>query len=745
MPPNRSERGGNDFEPDAPNGAAVAGNGDWRSRVISGRELGGTQLPQWAERSYQALHTEVIDDAYPCFFGTQAEKRGEMFYAFVTHDDAVSLIESVATFTQLAGLPAYDKNNLAVFFEPDPEPLTHHEYHDRFWRALQSLHHADTHPHADRPIDPADPAWEFCYGGVEMFVVCGCPSFHRRHSRNLGPGMVLLFQPRSVFLDKITNKVIGRRARQEVRKRLKTWDDVTAHPDLGFYGDPDNLEWKQYFLPDDNHPHTGSCPFLSRHSQVASQVAATSAQSELLLNVDRNGHPAPEDRNFPLTPTQAALWFLWRMDAASAAWNISLAIELEGLLDGKAIYSALLAVVERHSILRTGFVDMGGIAWQCIDADAGRAVDWEEHDLRHHVAPLNCVREVLRDRGNRSFDLGGDGLVRATLLQLAGNRGILQLCTHQIVSDAWSLDILRRELLEYCAAAFEERSPDLPALPRQFCEYAMQVCNVTDTRALARQLGYWRDRLGSAAYVLELPLDHPRPARRSSACGRLSYVLSPELHAGVRRLSAMHDTTPFVVTLCVFALLMQRYCLHSDVRIAVRLSSMESSERESMVGQFTNTAVIRLLVVSTGVFAGLIEQAKRVLAEAHANGDLPFASLVESLRVHRSLADTPLCQVMFNRLPTFAPARHGSLQVRSFDDEVGRAQYDLSMHVAIDDDGGTLFLDYATTLFDASTAQQLLTHYRRLLEQLTASAVATNTVLAAVRLTRLENDAAVAA
>jgi hypothetical protein len=67
------------------------------------------------------------------------------------------------------------------------------------------------------------------------------------------------------------------------------------------------------------------------------------------------------------------------------------------------------------------------------------------------------------------------------------------------------------------------------------------------------------------------------------------------------------------------------------------------------------------------------------------------------------------------------------------------------MHVAIDDDGGTLFLDYANTLFDASTAQQLLTHYRQLLEQLTASAVATNAVLAAVRLTRLDNDAAAAA
>ncbi|NYH15876.1 non-ribosomal peptide synthetase [Paraburkholderia bryophila] len=255
------EQAGNGIETDF-----VAG--DWKSRVIEGRKTGASvTLPAWLDASYETLRTHVMDPAYPCFFGTIAERRGEMFYSFVNGKDIADLPATMQTFAELASRPEYRKNNIAVFFEPDAEPLSHDTYHELFWNALQTLHNVDPDPDADNQPPPSHEDWEFSFAGVQMFVVCACPSFNTRHSRNLGPGMVLLFQPRSVFVDTITNKVIGREARIQVRKRLETWDDVTAHPDLGFYGDPGNLEWKQYFLTDENIPASDQCPFLKRNKR----------------------------------------------------------------------------------------------------------------------------------------------------------------------------------------------------------------------------------------------------------------------------------------------------------------------------------------------------------------------------------------------------------------------------------------------------------------------------------------------
>lgn len=242
---------------------------DWRSRIILGQQVGATVLPDWLGSSYETLRSQVMDPQYPCFFGTIAERRGEMFYSYVPGKDIGRLPATMATFARLADQPEYRRHNIAIFFEPDPQPLSHQAYRDHFWGALQHLHDTDPHPEADFQPDPDDEAWEFSFGGVQMFVVCACPSFAQRHSRNLGPGMVLLFQPRAVFVDTITNKVIGREARNQVRERLRKWDDVEPHPDLGFYGDPGNLEWKQYFLADQNTPAGDRCPFLSRRRKQA--------------------------------------------------------------------------------------------------------------------------------------------------------------------------------------------------------------------------------------------------------------------------------------------------------------------------------------------------------------------------------------------------------------------------------------------------------------------------------------------
>ncbi|WP_167058771.1 YqcI/YcgG family protein, partial [Burkholderia sp. Ax-1719] len=263
--------------------ASACNAADWTSRVIQGERIGAEiALPAWLDASYQTLRSQVMDPAYPCFFGTVAERRGEMFYAFVEGKGPGDMAASMETFARLAALPEYRKNNIAVFFEPDEEPLRHEDYQRHFWRILQQLHDADPNPAADAYPDPSDEAWEFAFAGIEMFVVCALPSFATRHSRNLGPGMVLLFQPRAVFVDTITNKVIGREARNQVRQRLLKWDEVEPHPDLGFYGDPGNLEWKQYFLGDNNARAGDVCPFLSRKSRLAREALSAQAAADAM-------------------------------------------------------------------------------------------------------------------------------------------------------------------------------------------------------------------------------------------------------------------------------------------------------------------------------------------------------------------------------------------------------------------------------------------------------------------------------
>ena len=102
-----------------------------------------------------------------------------------------------------------------------------------------------------------------------MFVFAAAPSYARRASRNVGPGLVLLFQPRNVFEGIEGGTPRGMAARQIIRTRLGQWDTMPLHPDMGDYGDPSNHEWRQYFIPDDQGRLHEKCPLQIRGADSA--------------------------------------------------------------------------------------------------------------------------------------------------------------------------------------------------------------------------------------------------------------------------------------------------------------------------------------------------------------------------------------------------------------------------------------------------------------------------------------------
>lgn len=104
-----------------------------------------------------------------------------------------------------------------------------------------------------------------------------------------------------------------------------------------------------------------------------------------------------ERKRAPLSFAQSRLWFLWRMDPGSAAYNISATVRVRGKLQPGVLQQAFDALVARHTALRTVFRQEGEIAEQCIcdprpvvmrqvsldgDDREGRRVRWRGEKLR---------------------------------------------------------------------------------------------------------------------------------------------------------------------------------------------------------------------------------------------------------------------------------------------------------------------------------------------------------------------------
>lgn len=239
----------------------------------------GVQPQEWWSESLRVFAASVGQREYPCHFGRLALARGELFATFF-EDSVQPLAVALAAFLDLSREHLDKRMVMAAFERPLDEPPEEWSYAERFWRVLQGLHDADTVPWPeDFPQRPDDSAWEYSFHGVPMFVFAAAPTYDQRASRNLGRGLVLLFQPRNVFVGIEGGTPRGMAARQVIRDRLSRWDTVPPHPDLGDYGDPSNHEWRQYFIPDDQSRMYESCPLNVRGSADA-QVCPVSDHEE---------------------------------------------------------------------------------------------------------------------------------------------------------------------------------------------------------------------------------------------------------------------------------------------------------------------------------------------------------------------------------------------------------------------------------------------------------------------------------
>src|SRR5262249_24841690 len=127
--------------------------------------------------------------------------------------------------------------------------------------------------------------------------------------------------------------------------------------------------------------------------------------------------------------------------------------------------------------------------------------------------------------------------------------------------------------------------------------------------------------------------------------------LPPDLAAALRGLAQRSAATPFILLLAGLAAVFSRYsgqsAGQSDVVLGSPIAGRNRSEIEGLIGFFVNTLVLRTRWQDDPAFTGVLAAAGRATLMAHAHQELPFEKLVAELAPERTLAHTPLFQVLF--------------------------------------------------------------------------------------------------
>jgi len=428
----------------------------------------------------------------------------------------------------------------------------------------------------------------------------------------------------------------------------------------------------------------------------------------------------------PLSYAQERLWFIDQL-GGTTHYHMPYTFVFDKKLDKAALEGILNQLVNRHESFRTLIREEKGEAYQTILPKDCLRMNFT--DLSKGIQE-DSLESLIGAEVKQRFDLANEHKIRARLVELPGEY-LLILVVHHIASDAWSTNILIKDLLELYRARLEDRPSNLAQPYLSYTDYAVWQRNYLKEEVLAKKLDYWEKKL-EGLMPLELPLDFPRPNIQSKKGNNINFEVDKVLSKQLLKICQEEEVTLFIFLLTAFNILLYKYTGQTDICVGSPMANRRRKELEEVIGFFVNMVALRSDLDGNPGFRDLLSKVKATALEAYDYQDTPFEKVVDRVLEERDQSSSPVFQIAFTTQK--ASVEMDEEKKESSPDEVAPeespqsqlgvearyniSKFDLTLNVLEGKNQIQFYIEYCTDLFTVETIQLLGEHFTGLLRSI---------------------------
>ncbi len=431
--------------------------------------------------------------------------------------------------------------------------------------------------------------------------------------------------------------------------------------------------------------------------------------------------PLEEKEYFQLSSAQKRLYVLQQMDSTNTSYNIPLTVPLENDVEKESLENIFRQLIKRHESLRTSFLLLNDeIPVQRIHREFKFNIEY--YDLTdspvENSAAYSPDNDILSDFVH-PFDLSCGPLLRAALIRMPGNRCLLALDMHHIVTDGVSMEILVGDFESFYSGK------GLPPLKLQYRDYAQWENSQMDGGKLSKQEKYWLKVFEDKKRipVLNLPTDFPRPLILDFTGGSLEFTLDRQLIRILESLDSEGETTLYMKLLAIYTILLSKYSGQEDIIVGSPVSGRTHNDLKNIVGMFVNMLPMKIFPKGTLTFREFLSEVKNISINAFENQDYPFDTLVEQLKPEVAPGRHPLVETVFSFFDRGGKQDNSTGQPLQSDSEKNSfgvlntaVKFDLKFSAENLPEGLVSNFDFRGSLFRQEKIARMIGHFKNLLE-----------------------------
>lgn len=427
-------------------------------------------------------------------------------------------------------------------------------------------------------------------------------------------------------------------------------------------------------------------------SRVSESVAALKSAGFIVNSANAPQAPKTAEIILPLSKAQKQLATLAALsEQGSAAYMVSVALELHGDINHAEIARAFTALVARHDALRA-----------CIDLEAGvqKIAHHVEVTVQRHQVTASTLDACLQNSVASGFDLTRAGAFRIDLFELDAHHAVLLFAAHHVFIDGQSMQMLFEEFAALMNGQALNNKPDYALLARRMAD-----AGSSPEEQEHRQ--YWLNKLRQAPVGMELPFAHARTSMRGFAGQRLTHELDKSTLRQLEQKAGRLGMSSSMALIAVFVATLRRAGAGRDMVLGVPYSGRDEALAHTP-GYCAHLLPLRLTIPAQASTGAVLAEVKQQFLDAFTHANYPLSQLVDDLGLARDPARPPLVNITFNVDKLAAMPSLPGMTVKAYSLPVRHARFDIGCNLVDWQDGARVELDYDSQLFDAADMQELL-------------------------------------
>ncbi|UCH92861.1 MAG: amino acid adenylation domain-containing protein [Candidatus Aminicenantes bacterium] len=427
--------------------------------------------------------------------------------------------------------------------------------------------------------------------------------------------------------------------------------------------------------------------------------------------------PAEEKHFYELSYNQKRLWIIHQLAPESSSYNMRVEISLHHQVNSNFVRKTLKRMVMRHESLRTVFKEIDDQPRQFILKNENVDVPFKIVDISYldEKDIQEKKNSLVREAAETPFNLSNAPLFRAVLIKLEEARYDFVFTMHHIISDGWSLTILKHEFFLLYNGYQAGKNVELESLKLQykdFSEWSNQ--QLSDPFIRVESHRSWRKKLKQGIPILKLRRDFNQNGDVDDHKGAgYRWLIGKEINDQLRQRAQAHKTSLFIIMFTVYILMLYRFSNQEEIACSIIASGREHLSLNKIIGFFVNSVVFKVHVDHEESFEDFLQRVHEEVLEIFQHQTYPLELVCDDLKMQ--YPDVP---VSFNMLNIQDETMN--LDMEPFEPihmaDVGDVKFDMESYIMEYKNGIEIYCSYKKNMFTPNTIEFMMKEYMKLLE-----------------------------